>query len=267
MVSTILLPAAACLVVSWIGLVLRFHGRGRLSGTRHSRRLFAGVLAATTAVAVVTCVYILPHLSSLPPVAVGVAAGAAVVPREKAPNSGRPVTALLTFGISWLLGALSRRLTSDRADWCEEMTLGVTDGYALVRFASDVRTHLLARLEEPGFGQTSRAIDKRREEIEQRFREAKKAAERSIKTETEVEKSWHASGNPVTSEDRTKALCHFGEALHACQLLLHLAHDHGRRSSDGVLQGLREGAAFHAAPPRWREVPPPRSGESAVRPV
>ncbi|MFD7246441.1 hypothetical protein [Streptomyces massasporeus] len=211
--------------------------------------------------------YILPHLSSLPPVAVGVAAGAAVVPREKAPNSGRPVTALLTFGISWLLGALSRRLTSDRADWCEEMTLGVTDGYALVRFASDVRTHLLARLEEPGFGQTARAIDKRREEIEQRFREAKKAAERSIKTETEVEKAWHASGNPVTSEDKTKALCHFGEALHGCQLLLHMAHDHGRRSSDGVLHGLREGAAFHAAPPRWREVPPPRSGESAVRPV
>ncbi|HET6353492.1 hypothetical protein [Streptomyces sp.] len=260
MVSTIVMPAAACLVVSWIGLVLRFHGRGRLSGTRQARRLFCLVLAATTAIAVATCVYALPHASSLPPIAVGVATGAAVVPREKAPNSGRPVTALLTFGISWLLGALSRRLTTDRADWCEEMTLGVMDGYSLVHLSSALRTHLLARLEEPGFGLTVRTAGKRQDEIEQRFVEAKKAAERSIKTETDVEKTQRSSGRLITPEEKVKAMCHFGEARHACQLLLHLAHDHGRRSSDAVLRGLRDEAAFHSSPPNWREVPSPRSG-------
>ncbi|WP_221358250.1 hypothetical protein [Streptomyces beigongshangae] len=265
MVSTVALPAIACLAVSWIGLVLRFHARGRLAGTRRSRTLFATVLLTTTVIAVVTCVYVLPHLSSLPPVAVGVATGAAVVPREKAPNSGRPVTALLTFGISWLLGALSRALTSDRADWCEDMVLGLTDGYALARFAANVRTHLLSRLEEPGFGLSARALDKRRTEIEQRTKEARKAAERSIKTENDVEKAHLDSGRRISPEDRTKALCHFGEAAHACQLLLHLAHDHGHRTGDAALRKLRDEAAFHASAPVWREVPPPRSGQWAPR--
>lgn len=262
MLSTVVLPAAVCTGASWIGLVIRFAGRGRLSGTRRSRWLFCSVVAATTLVTVLTSTVLLPHASELPPVAVGLVAGSAVAPRQRARSGGQAATALFTFGISHLLGLLSTRLTDDRADWCEEMTLGLTDGYALLRFASDAKGHLLARLESPGFGVTAKTLNSRKSDINTRFLEAKKAAERSIKTETDIEKALRSDGRQATQDERMQALCRFGEALNACRLLLHPARDHGRRSSDRRLMTLRDQAAFHAQPPAWRELPSPRSGQA-----
>ncbi|MDX3078429.1 hypothetical protein [Streptomyces sp. MI02-7b] len=267
MTSTVVLPAAACTAASWIGLVIRFYGRGRLSGTWRSRGCFALVIAATTGVTVLTSTVLLPHASQLPPVAVGLVAGSAVAPRQKAPSSGRAVTALLTFGISYLLGELSRRLANDRADWGEEMTRGLTDGYVLREFACAARDHMLARLGEPGFGVSAKALAKRRAEIETRCAEAVKAAEKSIKTDTDIEKSLRDTGRLATQQDRTQSRMKLGEARHYCQLMLHLAHDHGPRSNDHGLRSLRAGIAARAEPPAWRDVPQPRSGEpeSSVR--
>ncbi|MFF3253132.1 hypothetical protein ACFYWP_19460 [Actinacidiphila glaucinigra] len=141
------------------------------------------------------------------------------------------------------------------------MTHGLIDGYVLREFACSARDHMLARLGEPGFGVTAKAIGKRRTEIETRCAEAVKAAEKSIKTDTDIEKSLRDTGRPVTQHDRTQSRIKLGEARHYCQLMLHLAHGHGPRSDDRSLRTRSREAAVKAEPPSWRELPQPRSGE------
>ncbi|MBH1937386.1 hypothetical protein I5Q34_24480 [Streptomyces sp. AV19] len=238
-ISEWLLPAVVCAPVTWVSLVFRFREEGRLLGTARSAALTVGVVLWTSAVAAVAGGLLLPHASSVPPVAVGAVAGTGVIPRGRAEQTGaRAVLAVLTLGDSLLLHQLALRLRSDRADWCDRMAEGFRDCWDLDAFATALKDHLLMRVDVPG--RTGRARTALRKEIAERHAEVRAAAQKWITAETKVDKACQQQGRRPTPEEARLVRRAFGEAEQYLRHLLELGHAYGKRSDARRLLELRE---------------------------
>ncbi|MEV0260572.1 hypothetical protein AB0I49_04420 [Streptomyces sp. NPDC050617] len=232
------LPAAVCAGVAWVGLVYRFREDGRLLGTVRSAALAVAVVLWTSGVAALASGFLLPHASSVPPIAVGAVAGSGVVPRGRGEQtSGRALLAVLTLGDSLLLASLARRLQADRADWCDRLVLGFHDCWDLDVFSDEVKRHLLMRVDVRGRTQRSRSSIRR--EITDRYKDVQTAAQKWAKAETDIGKTCLQQCRPRTREEERRAKRAFGEAEQYCRHLLELAHTHGKRSSDRKIAELR----------------------------
>ncbi|MFI9722800.1 hypothetical protein ACIHFE_24605 [Streptomyces sp. NPDC052396] len=232
------LPAVVCAPVTWVGLVFRFREEGRLLGSARSFGLTVAVVLWTSAMAAVAGGLVLPHASSVPPVAVGVVAGSGVIPRGRGEQTGaRAVLAVLTLGDSLLLQQLALRLRLDRAEWCDRMAEGFRDCWDLDAFAGALKNHLLHRVEV--HGRTSRARTQLRREIADRHSDVRAAAQRWITVETRIDKLCQQQGRYPTREEQRLVRRAFGEAEQYLRYLLELEHAHGKRSDHGRVLELR----------------------------
>ncbi|GHF23556.1 hypothetical protein [Streptomyces morookaense] len=231
------LPAAVCAPVTWVCLIFRFREDGRLLGTVRSAGLTVAVVLWTSGMAAVASGLLLPHASSVPPVAVGAAAGWGVAPRGREQGDKSAVMAVLTLGNSLLLHQLALRLRTDRAEWCERMAGGFRDCWDLDAFAGGVRHHLLLRVDAPGRPVRLRTQMKR--EINERYNEVRTAAQRWITLETKVQKSCQQHARPATRDEIRRVRRAFGEAEQYLVCLLELAHAHGKRSDAERLLELK----------------------------
>ncbi|MEV4443178.1 hypothetical protein AB0K09_30075 [Streptomyces sp. NPDC049577] len=246
-ISEWVLPALVCAPVTWVSLVFRYREDGRLLGTVRSAALTVAAVLWTSGMAALASGLLLPHASSVPPVAVGVVAGSGVVPRGRGDQGGgRAVMAVLTLGNSLLLAQLAQRLRTDRADWCERMAAGFRDCWDLDAFAAAVQQHLLLRVDVPGRPVRARAALRR--EINDRYREVRTAAQKWITLETKVEKVCQQHGRRPTREETRQVRRAFGEAERYLKGLLELEHAHGKRSDAGKILGLRRRFTGEEAP-------------------
>lgn len=240
LISEWVLPAAVCAPVTWVCLIFRFREDGRLLGTVRSAGLTVAVVLWTAGMAAVASGLLLPHASSVPPVAVGAAAGWGVAPRGRGEqNTDKAFMAVLTLGNSLLLHQLALRLRTDRAEWCERMAGGFRDCWDLDAFAGGVRHHLLQRVDAPGRPVRLRTQMKR--EINERHNEVRSAAQRWITVETKVGKACQQQARGATRDEVRRVRRAFGEAEQYLVCLLELAHAHGKRSdADRLLELKRQ---------------------------
>ncbi len=259
-ISEWLLPAAVCAPVTWVCLVFRFREDGRLLGTFRSAALALCVVLWTSGMAALASGLLLPHASSVPPVAVGAVTGWGVIPRGRSEQSGgRAAMAVLTLGNSLLLHQLALRLRTDRADWCERLATGFGDCWDLDAFAGDVRRHLLMRVDVPG--RTSRSRTRLKREINDRHKDVRAAAQKWITVETKVEKACQQQGRRPDREEIRQVRRAFGEAEQYLWYLLELEHAYGKRSDGERLFALKR----RYLPPVGPEGVP--DGEPADAPV
>ncbi|MEV4436763.1 hypothetical protein [Streptomyces sp. NPDC049585] len=238
-VSEWLLPAAVCAPVTWVCLVARFREEGRLLGTARSSALALCVVLWTSGMAALASGLLLPHASSVPPLAVGAVTGWGVLPRGRGEQNGsRAALAVLTLGNSLLLHQLALRLRADRAAWCERLATGFRDCWDLDAFAGDVRRHLLLRVDVPG--RTGRTRTHLRREINQRYQDVRGAAQKWITLETKVEKACQQQGRGPHREELRQVRRAFGEAEQYLQFLLELEHAHGKRDGAARLEALKQ---------------------------
>ncbi|GAA0446513.1 hypothetical protein ABZ951_05750 [Streptomyces sp. NPDC046215] len=232
------LPAAICAPVTWVCLVWRFREDGRLLGTVRSAASAVAVVLWTSGMAALASGLLLPHVSSVPPAAVGAVTGLGLVPRRKLESSGEhPLMVIVTLGDSLLLSSLALRLQADRAEWCDRMAEGFQDCWELDSFADQVRAHLLARVDASG--RTARSRTQLRREIVERHREVRSAAQKWITIETKIEKLCQQQRRERTREEVRQVRRAFGEAEHFCAGLLRLAHMYGKRSDDKKILALK----------------------------
>lgn len=237
-ISEWVLPAVVCAPVTWVCLVFRFREEGRLLGSLRSVGLAVGVVLWTSGVAAVASGLLLPHASSVPPMAVGAVAGSGVIPRGRGEQAGaRATMAVLTLGDSLLLHQLALRLRIDRADWCDRMAEGFRDCWDLDAFAGALRSHLLLRVDVPG--RTGRTRTALRREIVERHAEVRTAAQKWITVETRVDKVCQQQRRRPTREEARLVRRAFGEAEQYLKHLLELEHAHGKRSDGGKILELR----------------------------
>ncbi|GHF28864.1 hypothetical protein GCM10010218_07520 [Streptomyces mashuensis] len=237
-ISGWVLPAVVCAPVTWVCLVFRFRGEGRLLGSVRSAALALCVALWTSGMAAVAGGLLLPHASSVPPAALGVVTGWGVGPRGRGEQGGgRAALAVLTLGNSLLLHQLALRLRTDRAEWCERMAQGFPDCWDLDAFAADLRAHLLLRVDVPGRAKGARAAVRR--EITERHKEVRAAAQKWITLETKVQKACDEQGRAPGREELRQLRRAFGEAEQYLTYLLELAHAHGKRSDAARLRELR----------------------------
>ncbi|MEV4921816.1 hypothetical protein [Streptomyces roseoverticillatus] len=240
-----ILPAVVCAPVTWVCLVHRFRGQGRLLGTVRSAASALAVVLWTSAMAALASGLLLPHASAVPPAAVGIVAGAGLVPKRRTEQAEHPVMAILTLGHSLLINSLMDRLQTDRADWCARLADGFDNCWELDVFADRVARHLRSRVEVPG--RPSRGKNGPATSIEVRYEEVRAAVQRADTLETEIEKACADEQRGRTREETGRTLRAFGEAEHLCARLLELAHAHGKRSDDRKILELRRQPLYAAA--------------------
>jgi hypothetical protein len=239
------LPAVACAVIGWLGMLRHFHGKGRLLGTARSAGLSFAVLALMCAAAIGTA-HLLPHLASLPPVTAGVATGAAAAPRKKQDENTQPYVKFLTLGVAWLMERLEYRLHSDGQSWSEAFLADFTESAPLRIFNHDLMQYLLDRHRQPALSKQITAC----------YEDAKKAIDRALDVQTSTDMACHGDGTWLsqrepTEQERYDCRSSFGEARAQSGHLLLMAYLHGRRSEAPQLEELREKAlpqdAYHSA--------------------
>ncbi|RLV01462.1 hypothetical protein CTZ27_13300 [Streptomyces griseocarneus] len=241
------LPAGVCAPVTWVCLVWRFRGEGRLLGTVRSAAGALAVVIWTAAMAALGSGLLLPQATNVPPAAVGVVAGLGLMPKRKAGESGEhPLLAIMTLGDSLLLHSLASRLRTDRALWCERMAMGFPGCWELDTFADQVKAHLLARLEASGRAGKVRNGGLKKE-IDDRHRDVRVAAQKWIILERNIEKLCERHARERTPDEVRRLRRALGEAEHLCVYLLDLVHAHGKRSDDKVIQALRSELSVSAA--------------------
>ncbi|QLE72959.1 hypothetical protein FGW37_16370 [Streptomyces rectiverticillatus] len=240
-----ILPAAVCAPVTWVCLVHRFRGQGRLLGTVRSVSSALAVVLWTSAMAALASGLLLPHASSVPPAAVGVVAGAGLVPKKRTEQAEHPVMAIVTLGHSLLINSLMLRLQTDRAEWCARMTGGFDNCWELDVFADRVARHLRSRVDVPGRSPKGRSglVTS----IKDRYEEVRAAVQQADTLETEIEKVCKDEQRERTPQEAGRMLRAFGEAEHLCACLLELAHAHGKRSDDKKILALRRQPLYAAA--------------------
>ncbi|MFF7726141.1 hypothetical protein [Streptomyces sp. NPDC008001] len=240
-----LLPAAVCAPVTWVCLVHRFRGQGRLLGTVRSAASALAVVLWTSAMAALASGLLLPHASDIPPAAVGAVAGAGLVPKRRTEQAEHPVMAILTLGHSLLISSLMVRLQADRAEWCARMAAGFGNCWELDVFADRVARHLKSRVDVPGRspkGKSGLTVM-----IKERYEEVRAAVQHADTLETEIEKACEDEQRERTREESGRTLRALGEAEHLCAYLLELAHAHGKRSDDKKILELRRQPLYAAA--------------------
>lgn len=239
-----LAPGAACAILTWVCLLLRFADKGRLLASRHSLGLALLIVAVTTAATFVTSEALLPHAGRVPHVVVGLAAGGTLVPRRARQDDGRgTVLAVVTLGVALLLDRIEQRLAHDRAEWCDRLLGGFTECWQLDLFAHDLQLHLLDRLRDA----------KKRKEVEQRFKEVCEhiaCARDTIAALDETHRlraaSRLAEGRDPGSPEQFQRRLAFGAARASCARLLALAWVYGRRTSDREVVRLAAACVKHS---------------------
>ncbi|MEU5436048.1 hypothetical protein AB0G73_22080 [Streptomyces sp. NPDC020719] len=244
------LAAGLSAIVTWITLTDRCHGKGRLLGSVHAAAL-ASAVCLLMAAAAGAGAYLLPLASHLP-AATFALVGAGVTRRGRRQQEGvSALTTVLSLGVARLLVRLEERLALDRADWCDRLMEmdGPKDRWRAQRFMDDVAHHLRERW---GSDKT------KAKHIEERYREAVDAFARSAQIEARIDtacaedrREWTGLRARTDAEKHESRRAH-GTALHHCKLLLHLAHEYGRRTDDRAVERLwrasQEGNATAALP-------------------
>ncbi|MBY8887200.1 hypothetical protein K7472_20445 [Streptomyces sp. PTM05] len=239
-IAQLALPAASCAVVTWISLVRRFTGKGRLFGSRQAVGLALSVTGMTCVIALGTGL-LLPHVARLPPVAVGLVAGAGVAPRGRRDGDvTQPVVKVLTLGVASLLERLEYRLITDYMTWADSFMSGFKEPRQLRVFAHDLKLHLLSRHE--GNKALTKVVNERHTEVDGAvgavfaLLDARvRRAGGGVLTALDVDQEW-----PGGQHEEIEYLRAFGVALERCKQLLALAHVHGRRSDMATLEALRD---------------------------
>ena len=241
------LPGGLAAVLAWLCLLNRFHGKGRLLGSRRSAGLAVAVCAAMACVAVVTNV-LLPNAtaSRLRPVAVAVV-GTGVSKRRRQQESVTQLAAAMSLGVARLLARLEERLEADRADWCDSMMEGLDNPWRTQMFIDEVKRHLEAR----ALGSKSR-----QKAIDEHYAEIREAFETALVTSDRINPS---GGHALTYAEERALRRTFGEADERCKLLLRLAHEYGLRTDDATLRRMRDRYRHAIAPT------PPPTGVRLVR--
>ncbi|MFH8787325.1 hypothetical protein [Streptomyces roseoverticillatus] len=242
--SVWILPAVVCAPVTWVCLVYRFRGQGRLLGTVRSAASALAVVLWTSAMAALASGLLLPHASAVPPAAVGIVAGAGLVPKRRTEQAEHPVMAILTLGHSLLISSLMVRLQTDRADWCGRMAAGFGSCWELDVFADRVARHLRSR---DVSSRSSKGKSGLTAMTKERYEEVRTAVQHADILETEIEKACMDEQRERTREEIGRTLRAFGEAEHLCAYLLELAHAHGKRSDDRKILELRRQPLYAAA--------------------
>ncbi|PWI45164.1 hypothetical protein CK485_03120 [Streptomyces sp. ICBB 8177] len=231
----------------------RFTGKGRLLGSRQSVGLALSVTAMTCVIALGTGL-LLPHVARLPPVAVGLVAGAGVAPRGRRDGDvAQPVVKVLTLGVASLLERLEYRLITDYMTWADSFMSGFKEPRQLRIFAHGLKLHLLSRHE--GNKALAKAVNERHAEADGAIgavfalldARARRAGSGML-TALDGPQEW-----PGGQHEEVEYLRAFGTALERCKQLLALAHVHGRRSDTAALEALRDNV-----------VPPDGFGSSSV---
>ncbi|GGX91833.1 hypothetical protein [Streptomyces hiroshimensis] len=240
-----ILPAVVCAPVTWVCLVHRFRGQGRLLGSVRSASAAVAVVLWTSAMAALASGLLLPHASSVPPAAVGVVAGAGLVPKKRTEQAEHPVMAIVTLGHSLLINSLMLRLQTDRADWCARMAGGFDNCWEIDIFADRVARHLKARVDVPG--RSPKGKSGLVTSIKDRYEEVRAAVQHADTLETEIEKTCKDEQRERTRQEAGRMTRAFGEAEHLCAYLLELAHAHCKRSDDKKILALRRQPLYAAA--------------------
>ncbi|MCF3131235.1 hypothetical protein [Streptomyces olivochromogenes] len=232
------LPAAACAVIAWFGLLRHFHCKGRLLGTARSAALSLSVMALMCAAAVGTA-HLLPHLAALPPVTAGVATGAAALPRKKQDEGTQQYVKILTLGVASLMERLDYRLHTDGQSWCDAFLADFTESAKLRMFNHDLKQYLLDRHRQSAVCKTIHAC----------YEEAERAIDKALDVQTRTDEacrgdvSWLPPRDP-TDQERYDCRSSFAEARAQSGHLLLIAYVQGRRSERPQLEELRDKALW-----------------------
>ncbi|XLQ67075.1 hypothetical protein ABDJ25_03055 [Streptomyces actinocidus] len=228
------LPVVVCAGVTWVALLVRFWGEGRLLATWTSRRCAVVFVAWTAWLAGMASFWLTPYASHIPPALVGAVVGWALVSsvgkeQEKQMQTA-PLVKLLTLYDSVLLERLAEQLKYDEAIWCEGLAQGFCESFELQRFVDGVRYQLLLRVDVPG-----RPVQRRerlRKEINARHKEAQDAVQEWAAQEQAIEKQSRYTHSDTLTETQRKCLYARGEAEQRCCILLSIAYRNGKRSTD-----------------------------------
>ncbi|MFD9905097.1 hypothetical protein [Streptomyces sp. NPDC059063] len=231
------LPVVVCAAVTWVALLVRFWGEGRLLGTWMSRWCAMVFVAWTALLAGMASFWLTPYASHVPPAIVGAVVGWALVSsvgkEQERQMQTAPLVKLLTLYDSVLLERLAEQLKDDEATWCEGLAQGFCESFELQCFIDDIQKRLLLRVDVAG-----RPVQ-RQKRLRQHINERHSEAQNAVNEWATQEKLRGYGGTLTAAEAERKCLKARGEAEQRCCHLLGIAYKAGKRSTDREITELK----------------------------
>lgn len=239
--------SSICAGATWLSLLVRFHKRGRLLGTKRSAGAALFVVVWVACAAGPLAALAIAHASALPSSLVGAGTGAGVASwpgrnkrqsrKEVMPGPGKegPAGKFLDGMDALMLGLLTDQMAFDQHEWCESVASDFADGYELRDFLAQLELYLLRRVGiEPEQQTDDSPKPLAAKHINAAYQQALTAAKAWITKETAYEKKQREDVGAKVAEAKTDCARARGEATNLCCALLKFAYNQGRRSCSGV---------------------------------